>query len=136
MKKILLASVMLCALNTFTARAQQTNSKSPEPVYAIADKMPELKGGADAMASFLNQNLEYPKAARKAGIEGQVRLKGLINKYGKLEQVYVTRSVDPQLDAEAMRVFKAMDNWEPGMKDGVAVNAWYTLPIMFRLEEK
>jgi hypothetical protein len=41
--------------------------------------------------------------------------------------------VYPSLDAEALRVVKAMKKWIPGMQDGEKVNVNYTVPINFVL---
>ena len=44
-----------------------------------------------------------------------------------------TKSVDPYLDKEAVRVVKSMPRWIPGTQDGKPVNVEYTLPITFKL---
>ena len=46
----------------------------------------------------------------------------------------VANGVDPYLDAEALRVIKAMPKWKPGKQRGKEVNVKYTLPIHFRLQ--
>ena len=38
------------------------------------------------------------------------------------------------LEAEALRVVKAMPDWKPGMNNGQPVNCRYNLPITFRLQ--
>ena len=43
------------------------------------------------------------------------------------------RSVDSDLDAEALRVVNSMPKWMPGTQGGKAVNVKYTVPIIFRL---
>ena len=44
------------------------------------------------------------------------------------------RGVNPELDAEAIRVVSIMPNWIPGKQRGKAVAVKYTMPIMFRLQ--
>jgi protein TonB len=48
--------------------------------------------------------------------------------------VKVKDPVDPNLDAEAMRVVKIMPRWTPGMEKGKTVRVHYMLPLSFRLQ--
>ena len=43
----------------------------------------------------------------------------------------VLRSVDPLLDAEAVRVVKMLPKWQPGKQGGKPVNVWYSVPVTF-----
>lgn len=43
------------------------------------------------------------------------------------------RSVNIDLDVEAVRVVSHMPRWIPGMKDGKPARVQYTLPIRFKL---
>lgn len=52
---------------------------------------------------------------------------------GSISNIRVTKSVDPYLDKEAVRVVKSMPRWIPGTQDGKPVNVEYTLPITFKL---
>lgn len=44
----------------------------------------------------------------------------------------VVRSVDPDLDKEALRVINSMPKWKPGMQKGEPVSVKFTVPIVFR----
>ena len=44
------------------------------------------------------------------------------------------KSVDPLLDAEALRVINAMPNWKPGKQNGKVVRVKYTVPLSFHLD--
>lgn len=55
------------------------------------------------------------------GIQGRVIVKFIVEKDGSISNVEVNRSVDPDLDNEAMRVVKAMPKWIPGQINGKAV---------------
>ena len=57
-----------------------------------------------------------------------------IDKEGNVTNSKVTRSVDKDMDAEAIRLVKAMPKWKPGMQKGKAVAVKYTVPVVFRLE--
>ena len=58
----------------------------------------------------------------------------IIDKEGNVTNSKVTRSVDKDMDAEAIRLVKAMPKWKPGMQKGKAVAVKYTVPVVFRLE--
>lgn len=45
----------------------------------------------------------------------------------------LTRSVDPDLDKEAIRLIQIMPKWNPGKSKGEVVRSKYTLPITFRM---
>lgn len=44
----------------------------------------------------------------------------------------IVRSVNPSLDAEALRVVKAMPDWMPGKQDGKFVRVKFKVPISFK----
>ena len=55
---------------------------------------------------------------------------------GSLSEIKVSKSVDPQLDEEALRIVKGMPKWIPGRKGGEIVRMQMNLPITFRLEKE
>lgn len=42
----------------------------------------------------------------------------------------VVRSIDPDLDGEAIRVISIMPKWKPGMQKGQPVRVKYTVPSL------
>ena len=66
-------------------------------------------------------------------IQGKVLVKFTVKSDGSISNIRVTKSVDPYLDKEAVRVVKSMPRWIPGTQDGKPVNVEYTLPITFKL---
>lgn len=105
-------------------------------VYESVEQMPEFPGGMEEMMKFLQQNIQYPASAAKNKVEGRVILQFVVEKDGQIGEVKVARSVDPELDAEALRVVKSMPNFIPGRQDGKPVAVWYTIPISFKLQGK
>ena len=55
----------------------------------------------------------------------------VVNEDGSISDSRVVRSIDPQLDAEALRVVNAMPAWEPGIQNGKAVKVKYNVPVAF-----
>lgn len=103
-------------------------------VYDVVDKMPEFPGGMAGLMQYLSKNIRYPAEAHTKGIQGRVTVSVIINAEGKAVNASIVRSVDPILDAEALRVASNMTGWTPGTKDGKPVNVKYTFPVTFRLQ--
>lgn len=101
-----------------------------------ADREPEfLKGGIKGFIQYMTQNIQYPKEAKRAGIQGKVVVKFLIEKDGTVNHVRVWRSADPELDQEAVRLISAMPKWKPAQLNGEPVIVEYTVPVFFRINK-
>lgn len=98
------------------------------------DQKPSFPGGTNAFNTFIASNLKYPLVAQVKGIQGRVIVMFIVEKDGSISNVEVNRSVDPNLDNEAMRVVKAMPNWIPGQINGKAVKVKCSYPFVFRLQ--
>jgi len=82
--------------------------------------------------------IHYPDRAREMGIQGKVVVGIIVNEDGSLSDFKIIKSVDRDLDAEAMRVVKLFDHikFKPAMRDGKAVKARFEVPIDFKLANK
>ena len=109
------------------------NSIATEKLADEIEKMPEFKGGQEALASYLGQQIVYPQKAKENNIEGTVFIGFVVTKTGAISDAKVVRGADELLDAEALRVIASMPNWTPGESGGKAVNVEMTLPIKFKL---
>ena len=118
-------------------RAEKSDSKKEltGKVYEIVDQMPEYPGGLTALMNYLRANIRYPEAAQKAGIEGRVVVSFIVEPNGSVSNVEIVRSVDTDLDQEALRVVRQMPKWKPGKHDGSTVRFKYHLPIKFKQGE-
>ena len=88
----------------------------------------------------INEVTRKPKTSVKASAvkakkQGRVIVTFIIQKDGSVAKARIARSVDPELDAEALRIVKAMPNWTPGTQDGKPVNVKYTIPVVFSLQK-
>ena len=102
--------------------------------FDVVEQMPQFPGGPAALMEFLSKNVKYPQEAYKNGIQGRVIVTFVVNKDGSISDAKVVKSVDPQLDEEALRVVHSMPNWIPGRQNGEPVNVKYTVPITFKLQ--
>ncbi len=98
------------------------------------DVMPEFPGGMEACVKFLADNIKYPEACERDRIQGRVLVQMIIDEAGNVTEPTVIKSVDPLLDAEALRVVKAMPKWTAGQQDGKAIAVRYVVPFVFKLQ--
>lgn len=103
-------------------------------VYEVVEQMPEFPGGMAGLMQYITKNLRYPEEAKAKGIQGRVTVRVVVNTEGKVTNAEVLRSVDPALDAEALRVASSLPDWKPGMKDGKPVNVRFIFPVNFSLQ--
>ena len=130
---VLTAGTTVC--HAQTEQSQQTEQKQ-EPVYEQdkVEQKAEFTGGMMKQIEFMMQNLKYPKEAEKDGASGTVRVHFIVEKDGTLTDVKVPDSVHPALDAEGIRLVKAMPKWTPAKIKGKAVRSKMMLPVQFRLK--
>ncbi len=95
---------------------------------------PEFPGGNEALYKYLAQNIKYPEKAKADKIEGRVVVGFVIEKDGSISNAEVRRSVNVEMDAEALRVINAMPKWQPGTMEGKPVRVHYNIPITFKLQ--
>ncbi|AKC85930.1 energy transducer TonB [Pseudoxanthomonas suwonensis] len=77
----------------------------------------------------------YPRDAIKAGAQGTVLLRVLVDVDGRPLEVIVDRSSGHRsLDREAVRQVQQRWRFEPAMRDGRPVQAWGLVPIGFSLQ--
>ena len=116
------------------AKEAPADSTAKEEVFMVAEQMPEFPGGMKELLKFLQENVKYPENAMKNNVQGRVIVQFVVEKDGTPTEFKVLRSVDPDLDAEALRVMKAMPKWKPGMQKGQVVRVKFTVPVSFKLQ--
>lgn len=99
------------------------------------EKMPEFKGGFEALQKYISEHLQYPSLARENGISGRVMLKFMVDVDGSIKQVSLmnTHPIGWGCDEEAIRVITSMPAWQAGEQNGKKVPVFYVMPIIFSL---
>jgi len=110
--------------------ADRVPPKDP-PAPQGYDTPPLFKGGETALYKFINSKLVYPEAAKNNLISGKVLVRFAINTDGKVGEVSVLKGVNPELDAEAVRVINLLPAWKPAKLSGNPVKIWYQVPVAF-----
>ena len=102
-------------------------------IFRVTEEGPEFPGGMEECMKFIKQNTQYPIEAYRKGIHGRVLVSCVISDKGDIESPHIYRSVDPLLDAEALRVIQSMPKWKPGKQRGKPVNVMFMFPVAFNL---
>ena len=118
MKKFLFVIVMLVGMVS-SVNAQDGNASFP--------------GGEKAQAEFISKTMVYPASAKENGVEGKVVVSFVVKTDGTIGNIKIKRMVDPDLEAEAIRIVKKMPKWNPAVKDGKAVESIVDFPFNFKL---
>jgi TonB family protein len=98
------------------------------------DVPPVFKGGEKKLYKLISSKIKYPAAAKAAKKSGNVLVSYIINPEGIVEQVSVLKGVDPELDAEAIRVVKSLPKWTPATLNGKPIKVMYTTTVKFVLK--
>lgn len=106
---------------------EEEEEEEPE-VFVVVEEMPELIGGLAA----LQQQINYPEMAKKAGVEGRVIVQFVVDEEGRVLDPQVVRGLGAGLDEEAVRAVQQAE-FTPGQQRGQAVRVRMSLPITFRL---
>lgn len=96
---------------------------------------PQYPGGQPALDEYIATNIKYPAPALKNGIEGVVTLIFTVQPDGSIDSITIERMIDPDLEAEAIRLVKSMPLWIPAKLNDQPVASPYTLKITFTLPE-
>lgn len=118
-------------LSTLFLSSQQSSVKT---YTTYAEVMPEYPGGEEKLMNFIYSNLRYPDWSYEHHIQGRSVVSFTVLATGKVDSVHIVRGVAPDLDQEALRVTRMLDNFKPGMLSGKPIPIHYILPIMFRID--
>lgn len=103
-------------------------------IHSNIEHRAEFPGGSSAMSQYISSCLRYPVVAEENGIQGNVVIKFYVETDGSITDPTVSKSVDPSLDKEALRVVRNMPpQWKPAIKDGKPVRSRQTVTVPFRL---
>ena len=116
-------------------KAQADTTKKKKYWDCIPETMPQFPGGREVLLKYLAANIKYPASAVKAKKQGRVIVTFIVQKDGSITHAKIARSINPELDAEALRVVKGMPKWTPGTQLGKPVSVKYVLPVKFSLQK-
>ena len=93
----------------------------------------EFPGPTGAWSRFLIKNFNYPPAAQSKGIQGTVIVSFTIGIDGRVQDEFLSKSVEFTLDDEAIRLIKQSPKWIPATQNGRKVKSYKRQPVQFKL---
>ena len=121
--------------NSLTKQRETPPTSGTDKIVKEPDIDPMFTGGTAAMHKFITSTLNYPKEAIEKNIEGLVVYTFVVEKDGTLSNFNLIHRADPLLDAEALRILKAMPPWRPAKYKGEAVRAETYVPMYFKINK-
>ncbi len=106
-----------------------TKNYEGEEYLAFAEEMPQPVGGLPEIYKLI----EYPEAAKKAGVQGKVYVLAFINENGSVEDVKVIKGIGAGCDEAAVDAIKK-SKFTPGKVAGKNVKVKMSLQIIFKLK--
>jgi TonB-dependent SusC/RagA subfamily outer membrane receptor len=101
-------------------------------------KLPQFPGGEEALAKYLQQNLNHKLPQERGGPEGKytVVLSFLVEEDGTVSNVEARNDPGYGTAEEAIRVIKNGPNWIPSERDGIKGNYLKRMSIVFMVSKK
>ncbi len=112
-----------------------TERNTTGEIFFVVEDMPYFPGGKGALSEFISSHTKYPKKAKKNSISGTVYVNFTVDEEGSVKDIYIdkSKSIDPDLDKEAIRVISGMPKWKPAVQRGKAVPVELSVPVEFTL---
>jgi protein TonB len=114
---------------------EEVQEEDPEATpFVVVEEMPMYPGGDAELLKYISEHTQYPEIAKENNIQGRVIVRFCVTSKGGVSQVSILKGVDPELDAEAIRVVNTLPAFKPGKQGGKPVPVWYMVPITFTLK--
>jgi len=114
---------------------EEVQEEDPEATpFVVVEEMPMFPGGDTELLKYIAEHTNYPDIAKENNIQGRVIVRFCVTSKGGVSQVSILKGVDPELDAEAIRVVNTLPPFKPGKQGGKPVPVWYMVPITFTLK--
>ena len=114
------------------------NVDGKEVPFYPSDRAVGFPGGEYGLRVFIREHLHYPQAAWEQKIEGQVMVRLVFDKKGRLGKYYILpqSSENYFLRQEAVRLVEEdlkKIEWQPAVAYGEFISMGYVLPLNFKL---
>jgi periplasmic protein TonB len=120
-----------------SSHAGSANGSGNGNLWVKVGTLPTPPCGFAGIKKFQALYTQYPDEAKKKKIQGDVEVEIFVRKDGSIDKVSISKSVDPFLDKEALRVtnafIKAYPKWTPGKRNSTPVDFLTYLKFKFRL---
>lgn len=90
-------------------------------------------GDDEALFLYLAKHINPREKGNQFSQNQSVHIGFVILDTGEISNAHIIKSINPSLDAEALRVVSEMPNWIPAKKLGVPVESKFVLPVSFAI---
>lgn len=137
-------SLIFCFSFFATSNAQAAdlqNSKLHLPdsfVYNQVDEQASYPGGIPELKKFIANTIILPELVKAGTVSGKVVLRLTISGKGEISNIVVQKGIEncKECEEEAIRVAKAMPNWNPAKVGNSTVRSTAIVPINFTVTSK
>lgn len=81
----------------------------------------------------LKRSVQYPDIARRAGVEGKVIVRVLVDKSGKVKKTMIEYTDSELLNESAVKAIRDYGTFTPAIQNGQPITCWVSIPITFQL---
>jgi protein TonB len=135
MRKTIFIIVLL--LSAFLVKAKSNDAVKRQAadtvVFSTVEHEPEFPGGMKKFHKYLVKHLHYPDILAYTNVPGKVLIQFIVEKDGSVTHAKIVKSLEENLDKEALRVLSNSPKWKPGTQNGYKVRTYYTVPINFTI---
>jgi protein TonB len=100
-----------------------------DEIFVAVETRPDC-GGIES----LQEHLEYPRIAERAGVEGNVYVQFVVSETGAVTDPVILKSDHSIFDTPALEAVQKL-SCTPGKQRGTPVKVLMTLPVRFRLDQ-
>lgn len=111
------------AIDSNVISSRNLNDEDPQPDGYMEIPESRYPGGEEAMNKYIKEHTVYPADARREGVHGVVVISFDLKPNGEHFNHKVAWSIDPRLDAEALRVVKSMPRFNEAVDNSYAKEA-------------
>ncbi len=104
-------------------------------LYKTPEQTAIYYNGNYAFEDYIKENLDYPKQAQLANIQGVVKVRFIVEPSGMVTNIGIDKSVGGGCDQEAIRLIE-LTKWQPAVHKNKWVRSQMFIPIYFRLNEE
>jgi periplasmic protein TonB len=123
-----------CSAQTDTVRPiKRLTGADKDKTYARVTMEAYFPGGQRAWLIFLQDNLDYPKKAKRKNIQGTVIVTFMVNVDGTLSDIQAASGPE-ELKQAAIDVVKKSPNWSPAVSNGKKIQSYKKQPINFSIQ--
>ena len=124
------------AASLLQLQADENAVAGPPEIVSPKEKVvaPQFPGGLKSLKAYIKLTMNYPAKAKKNLLGGRVSVDCLIDREGRVTEVRVNDGIDPELDAEAVRICRLLPRFIPGTDNGEPAEFWVVVPVDFILD--